>query len=259
MLMPSSSSSWPKVKRSLPKIGSEPTTDTKTPKQALIRPLTGLPPSRKMMLGEAEHGDPEYLGRAEEQRHLGQRRRQQHQREGAGDAAEGRRHDRDLKREAALALLRHRIAVEGRRDGRRRAGNAQQNGGDRAAIHGAVVDARHQAEGDERLQPEGEGHQNRNRHRGAEARHGADDDARDHADDDGGEVRRGRERPAGHGEDRNTWRLTPPRGGRREVLRHRETEDQLDRADDDDRRDGQTQGVADSRTHRQRAERTRPC
>ena len=151
-------------------------------------PLERVSSQKKDDARKAEDGDPEHLGRAEQQRYLGEWRGEQHQREGAGDTADGRRDDRYLQGKAAFALLRHGVAVEGGGDSGRRAGNAQEHGRNSATIHRTIVDARHQAEGDQRFETEGEGNEHRDRHRGAEAGHGADDNAGDDTDDDSSEV-----------------------------------------------------------------------
>ena len=75
------------------------------------------------------------------------------------------------------ALLRHRIAVEGRRDRPGLARNIEQDRGDRAAEQRAPVDAGQHHDGRGRIHGEGERQQDGHAIRTAEARQHADEDA----------------------------------------------------------------------------------
>ena len=126
--------------------------------------------------GHAEDRDPEVLGRTEEQRHACQKRSDGHQGDGAGDAAHGRRPAGDLQGLGGFALVGHREAVEGGGDRGGRAGNAQQDRRDRAAIHRSVVDARHHGERHQRVHRIGQRQQKRDGHHRVQPRQRADED-----------------------------------------------------------------------------------
>ena len=113
---------------------------------------------------QAEERQPEILVGREAERHLGQRRRQDHQRQRAGDAAERAEPQADAQRQLRLALARHGIGFVGVGGGGGRAGNAQQGawniaGEDRHGRRGD--DGRH---GRDRREIERHRHQQRGRH-----------------------------------------------------------------------------------------------
>ena len=104
------------------------------------------------------------------------------------------------------------IAVEGGGDGRRFARRVEQDRGDRAAVHGGVVDRRQHHHGGDRVHAEGERHEDRDPGRRPEARDDPDHHADQRADHEEHEVG-GRQRD-GHpereiGEEIHRLRPTP--------------------------------------------------
>ncbi len=80
-------------------------------------------------------------------------------------------------------LTGHLVAVERRDDGRRLAGNVDEDGRRRAAVLRAVVDAGKHDEGADRVEAEGDRQQHRDRGDRADARQDADQRADDAADE----------------------------------------------------------------------------
>ena len=125
--------------------------------------------------GEEEHR--EFLRRSELQRELrDQRRHQRDHDDGEQRADEGRR-ERRGQRLAGLALLRHRMAVEGRRHRPRLARDVEQDRGDGAAEQRAPIDAGEHDDCRGRRHAEGERQQDRDAVGAAEPRQHADEDA----------------------------------------------------------------------------------
>ena len=114
-------------------------------------------PARHQRSGEAEHDDRD---------------------RGPDERADGG----DTERGAGLPLLGQREAVEDRDDRRRLAGKPEQDGRDRAAVLGAVVDAGQHDDRRNRVDGVHDGQQDRHRRRGAEPRQHADQHADEHAD-----------------------------------------------------------------------------
>ena len=122
---------------------------------------------------QPEQGQPEILVGGEGERHLGEQRRHQHQRQGADDAADGAEPQPGAERDLRLALARHRVGLVRVGGGGRRAGDAQQAARyvAREDRHGGSGDdGRHRRDGRE---VEGDGHQQRRRHGGGKAGQGA--------------------------------------------------------------------------------------
>jgi hypothetical protein len=78
---------------------------------------------------------------------------------------------------------RHRVAFDRGHDRAGLAGGVEQDGGGRAAVLGAVVDAAEHDEGRRRLEPESRRQEKRDGGRGPDARQYADGGAQRHADD----------------------------------------------------------------------------
>jgi hypothetical protein len=89
--------------------------------------------------GEGQQDQRKLFGRPEGQRHVRQRLSEQGEQHHRDGAAHERPHGGGDQRQAGLPLLRHRPAVEGGGDRRRGSGDSEQDGADRAAVHGAVV------------------------------------------------------------------------------------------------------------------------
>ena len=113
---------------------------------------------------------PEIFEGRERQRDLGERRRQDHQRERAGDAADGGEPDAGAEREFGLALARHGVGFVGIGRGGGRAGDAQQRAGN-VAGEDRHRGGRHDG-GDrgDRREIEGDRDQQRRRHGRGQAR-----------------------------------------------------------------------------------------
>ena len=137
--------------------------------------------------GEREHHEREDLRVAELQRDGRQRRRERGEKDVRHGAADERGDRSSHQGDLRLARERKRPAVEGGGDGGGCAGNAEGDGGDRAAVHGAVVDRREENHRRSRgardlLDHEREGEEDRHAVHGAEARHRPDEQADDHAE-----------------------------------------------------------------------------
>ena len=193
--MPPNRSVMPKVKRGTPPGFSMPTQETSRPRNMPAIAFTGEERATSVAHIRPSKRQPEILEGRERQRDLGERRRQDHQRQRAGDAADGREPDAGAERELGLALAGHGVGFVGIGRGGRRAGDAQQRAGDVAGEdrhRGRRHDGRDRRD---RREIEGDGHQQRGRHRGGEARQRADDEAvhrgGQHRDDDfpGGDER----------------------------------------------------------------------
>lgn len=132
--------------------------------------------------GQAKDGDEEVLRGAEEQGHLGQRRRNEQQRDGAEQAADTGGNGGQANGLQCLALLGHGITVQtgGSRAGG--AGRMDQNGRDGAAIDGRGVDGGQHNQGRRGIHAVCNGNQKGNAHGGAQAGQRADDHAADNAD-----------------------------------------------------------------------------
>ena len=186
---------------------------------------------------EAKRHQPEVLGRAEREREPGERRRDQHQPEHADRAGDERGDRGDAERGAGAAPARHLVAVEAGHDRGGFAGNVEQDRRRRAAVLGAVVDAREHDHRRRGRHLEREREQHRDRRRRPEPGHDADDGPEQHADEAPQQVR-GRERdrePLGEtGED---FHLEAERAGRQgHAERHREDEVEPGSGGDRDRR-----------------------
>ena len=148
--------------------------------------------------GEAHHHEREILGRAEDERELGQRRGQGRDHEGRDGAGEERADRRDAERDAGPALPRHLVAVERGHDGARFAGDVEQDRGGRAAILRAVIDPRQHDQRRDRVEPEGDRQEDRDGRDRSDARQHADQGAEQAAGEAQGDVhRRKRDAEAG--------------------------------------------------------------
>ena len=133
--------------------------------------------------GEAEDRQHEHFAGAEVHGHIRNDRGEEGHNQRADDAAdEGREHG-DGKRLARLTLLAHRVAVQQRGRRGRGARRVNQDGGNRAAVHAAAVDAQQQADGRNQIHAEGEGDQQRHAHRGGHARNRTEQNAAQRAEE----------------------------------------------------------------------------
>ena len=105
---------------------------------------------------QAHDHEREILGRAEDQRELGERGAERRDDEGRHGAGEERADGRDAERHAGAALAGHLVAVERGDHGGRLAGNVDQDRRGRAAVLGAVVDAGQHDQRAGRIEPEGD-------------------------------------------------------------------------------------------------------
>src|SRR5712671_4102911 len=139
-------------------------------------------PSQPHERAERQQIDREEFRRPELQRKrrdAGRKERDQQHRYQRAD--EGGRKGRG-KRLGSFALLRHRIAVEGRRHRPGLAGDVEKDRGDRAAEQRSPVDARQHHDGRGRVHREGEGQQDRDSVRAAQTRQYADEDSQHQPD-----------------------------------------------------------------------------
>ena len=105
---------------------------------------------------QAQHHQREILGRAELERHVGKRRREQRQDHGRHRAGEERAQGGGRQGLAGPALLGHLIAVDRGHHRGAFARQVDQDRGGRAAVLGAVIDAREHDQGRDRRQREGQ-------------------------------------------------------------------------------------------------------
>ena len=144
---------------------------------------------------EAQEEEGEVLGRPQAEGEVGERRREQHQRDHRQRPRDEGADGGDGQRGARAALLRHRVAVDAGHHRRRLAGDAHEDRGGRAAVHRAVVDAGEEHDGAGGVEPEGGGQQEadprQRAHAGQHAHEGAD-----RQPDEGVEEHAGRERHA---------------------------------------------------------------
>jgi hypothetical protein len=110
---------------------------------------------------EREEIDREEFRRAELQREARDARREERDQQHRHERADERRGEGRRERFGRAALLRHRVAVERRRDRPGLAGNVEEDRGDRPAEERAPVDARQHHDGGGRLHREGERQQDR--------------------------------------------------------------------------------------------------
>jgi hypothetical protein len=117
---------------------------------------------RKVFRGTEPQRDADQRGRGEGEEHGGDRARHERAHGGGGQRGTG------------AAALRHLESVERGHRGRRVAGRIHEDGGGRAAVHRAVVDAAEKNEGRRGVETERDREQQRDRCRGAEAGEDAD-------------------------------------------------------------------------------------
>ena len=134
--------------------------------------------------GKPRHGDPENLGRPQEEGGARQRRREEHQHQGAERAAHGAREQRGVQRLLGLALLGQGRAVEGRAGGAGGARRVDQDGRDRAAVFRRHVDGGQHDQPLRGLHGEGERQKQRDPADRRQAGQRADDQPGDRADQD---------------------------------------------------------------------------
>ena len=132
---------------------------------------------------ERQEIDAEFLGRAELQREARDQRRHQRDDDHREQRADERRRERGGERLAGLALLRHRMAVEGGRHRPWLARDVEQDRGDGAAEQRAPVDAGQHDDRRGRRHREGQRQQDRDAVGAAETGQHADDHAEQDADD----------------------------------------------------------------------------
>ena len=126
---------------------------------------------------QAQHHQREVVGRAEQQRHLGQRHGQRGDDDGGDAAGDEGADGGDAERHAGAALLGHLVAVERGDDGGRLARDVDQDGRGRAAVLRAVVDAGQHDERADGIEAEGDRQQHGDGGDRADARQHADQGA----------------------------------------------------------------------------------
>jgi len=94
---------------------------------------------------------------------IGQERGEQHQSDHRQRAGEKRTDRGDAERRPTAALLGQGIAVQTGRHGGDLTGDIEQDGSRRTAVHGAIVDARHEDNALDRRQHSGQGQQDGDR------------------------------------------------------------------------------------------------
>ena len=186
--MPSDRNGRPKVMRSWPVSRSVPTVESSTPEQDHGDRLQDRAARQHDGEDEAHDHQREILGRAEDQRQLGQRRAERGDDEGRDRAGEERADGRDAERHAGAALPGHLVAVERRDDRGRLAGDVDQDRRGRAAVLRAVIDAGEHDERAGRIEAEGDRQQHRDGRDRPDARQHADQRADEAAEEGEAEV-----------------------------------------------------------------------
>ena len=138
----------------------------------------------------AEEHETKELGRPEGKRKTRERQRDHGKREGSHDAPHERAYRRDPERRAGAALPRHLVAVEARHHRGGFTRNVDQDRGDGAAVHRAVIDRRQHDDGAGRVELEGERDQDRCARGGAQAGQHPDQCPEQAADEGEEQVRR---------------------------------------------------------------------
>ena len=131
---------------------------------------------------EGQQVDGKEFRRPEAQRKARDARREKSDQEHRDQRADERRGERSGERFRSLALLRHRIAVEGGRHRPRFARNVEQDRRDRPAEQRAPIDARQHHDRGGRVHRERERQQDRDAVRPSQPRQHADEDAEQEAD-----------------------------------------------------------------------------
>ena len=137
---------------------------------------------------QAAGGERKKFRGAEQDRDIGQQRREHHDADHRQRAADERADRDDGQRGAGAALLGELIAVDRGDHGSGLAGNVEQDRGGRAAIHRAVEDAGHHDQAGGRIEREGQRQDQRHAGDRAEARQHADRGARERAGERGEQV-----------------------------------------------------------------------
>jgi hypothetical protein len=137
---------------------------------------------------QTHHHQRKILGRAEQQRELGQRRAERGDDDGGNAAGEEGAERRRAERDAGAALLGHLVAVQRGDDRGRLAGDVHQDGRRRAAVLGAVIDAGEHDQRAHRIEPEGDRQQDGDGRDRADARQHADQRADETAGEAQGDV-----------------------------------------------------------------------
>ena len=159
--IPAISVTEPNVNRLSPVSGSSPTVATARPMTSATAPLTTARPDKLMVNASDITISAKYSGGPNDSATLASN--------GAKnvrpDEAEGPGHERrdcsNPQRRPGSPLLRHLVAVDCRRHRRCLAGNVDDDGGRRPAVHGAVVDGRHHDDRRRRRQHRAERQQDR--------------------------------------------------------------------------------------------------
>ena len=173
--MPCASCTEPNVNRRSAEIESIPTVPSARPSATITKALRIEPPDRRERSRMPAEGDREVFRGPELNGDVGEPARRQHDPDDPDGAGDERPDGGDREGGARPALPRHLVAVEQRDDRAGLAGDVDEDRRGRAAVHGAVVDAREHDQRGGGMHREG-GRQ--------EEGHGADGpDAGQHADD----------------------------------------------------------------------------
>ena len=139
--MPSESSLMPKVKRCTPVLTSVPTMPSSRPTATMASDFIMSPWASTAAATRPISISEKYSARTELERDLGERRAEQRDQQRADGAGEERADGGDRQRRSGAALPRHLVAVDAGDDRGGLARQVDQDGGGRAAVLRAVIDA----------------------------------------------------------------------------------------------------------------------
>ena len=205
--MPSARNGRPKVMRSSPVSRSVPTVESSTPTRIMAIALQDRAARQHDGEDQAHDHEREILGRAEDQRQLGERSAERRDDEGRHGAGEERADGRDAERHAGAALAGHLVAVERGDHGGRLAGNVDQDRRGRAAVLRAVIDAGQHDQRAGGIEPEGDRQQHGDGGDGPDAGQHADQRADEAAEEGEAEVLQASARRRSRG---SGWRRNHP-------------------------------------------------
>ena len=131
--------------------------------------------------GQPHEQESEKLGRPEQERHSGQRKRRENQYQIAESIADGGGVERHLDRAPRLSFLRERKPVHTRRRRRRGSRRVHQYGGDGASEKGSLVNPQQEGNAQHGRHEKGEGNQDCRRHHARKPRNSAHRDAHEDA------------------------------------------------------------------------------
>ena len=171
---PSARPRLPKVKRGMPVSWSRPTVPTARPRTIMVAVLSG-DPAETNVIDAKRHQHQRHLDGLPDRHHdARKRRRDQHQPENGNRAADEAADGGDHQRRPCASLASHLVAIDTGDDGGSLAGNAHEDRGGRAAVHGAVKDAGQHDDAGGWIEAEGERQEQGHAGQRPEAREDAD-------------------------------------------------------------------------------------